>query len=137
MKTNREKPTPVVTCFLESEGKIIILLRSDKVGTYQGKWGGVAGFIESTPVQQALTEIQEETGLSHADIRLVKTGSPIIVADKSLNHQWLVHPFLFHVLNPSKIITDWEHREMRWINPAELGNYDTVPSLLAAYQRVA
>ena len=128
--------THVVTCFLEIESKILILLRSDKVGTYRGKWGGVAGFIESTPDVQAFTEIQEETGLQSIDVVLLKTGDPIIIEDKELDRKWVVHPYLFHVKNASKIKIDWEHREIKWILPEELDNYDTVPGLKEAYQRV-
>jgi len=54
----------VVTCFLESDGEILILRRSRQVGSYQGKWAGVSGFIETTADEQALVEIEEETGLS-------------------------------------------------------------------------
>ncbi len=130
------QPTYVVTCFLESEGKILVLLRSNQVGTYRGKWGGVAGFLESTPEVQAETEIREETGLQPSDVTLIKTGAPLTIEDKELNRQWVVHPFLFHVQNPSKIRIDWEHREMKWIEPGELGRLDTVPGLKEAYQMV-
>ncbi|MDD5191031.1 MAG: NUDIX domain-containing protein [Dehalococcoidales bacterium] len=119
----------VVTCFLEAGGKILVLLRSEKVGTYRGKWGGVAGYIESTPDVQARTEIREETGLQAADIRLVKKGAPLTVNDTQLQRQWIVHPFLFHVINPRKIKIDWEHREMKWIEPAELAHLEAVPGL--------
>ena len=130
------QPTHVVTCFLESDGKILILLRSDKVGTYRGKWGGVAGFLESTPAAQAYTEIREETSLQPSDVTLIKTGKPLTIEDKELDRQWVVHPFLFHVINASKIIIDWEHRAMKWINPAEIDNFDTVPGLKEAYLKV-
>jgi ADP-ribose pyrophosphatase YjhB (NUDIX family) len=131
-----ESSTRVVTCFLESDGKILILLRSEKVGTYRGKWGGVAGFIESTPEQQSLTEIREETGLEAADVSLVKQGDFLTVSDNNLGREWIVYPFLFHVTNASKIKIDWEHREMKWIDPRKLGQFDTVPGLIEAYRKV-
>jgi 8-oxo-dGTP diphosphatase len=45
----------VVTCFLESNGAILILRRSELVGSYQGRWAGVSGYIEqeNTPDEQA------------------------------------------------------------------------------------
>jgi len=132
------QPTHVVTCFLESDGKILVLLRSQRVGTYRGQWGGVAGFLESaSPLEQAFTEIREETGLLPADIALTKQGKPLPVTDPSLNRDWVVHPFLFHVLHPEKIKLDWEHREMKWVLPDELCQLDAVPGLAAAYGRVA
>lgn len=51
----------VVTCFLEHDGKIPLLRRSQRVGTYRGRWAGVSGYIEegNTPYAQALEEIRE------------------------------------------------------------------------------
>jgi 8-oxo-dGTP pyrophosphatase MutT (NUDIX family) len=123
------KPTRVVTSLLESGGKILILLRSKKVGSYQGKWGGVAGFIETDPDTQALTEIREETGLQSTDVTLIRKGVPLQVEDKVLDRKWTVHPYLFHVRDKSKIRIDWEHSEMKWVSPADLGKFDTVPGL--------
>jgi hypothetical protein len=34
---------PVITCFVMYEGKILLLKRSDKVGTYKGFWNSVSG----------------------------------------------------------------------------------------------
>lgn len=61
----------VVTCFLESEGEILILRRSERVGSYQGRWASVSGYIETTPDKQALVEILEEIALEGEDTALV------------------------------------------------------------------
>jgi ADP-ribose pyrophosphatase YjhB (NUDIX family) len=129
----------VVTCFLEHEGKIPLFRRSEKVGTYKGKWAGVSGYIEegNTPLMQALEEIREETGLSEKDIELVKQGEPLEVIDEELNRKWVVHPFRFRVQSPNKIRIDWEHTEMKWIEPEEIGKYETVPNLIETWERVA
>jgi nicotinamide-nucleotide amidase len=65
----------VVTSFLESNNRILILRRSNKVGTYQGRWGGISGYIEKNADQQALTEIKEETGLADNDVKLITRGN--------------------------------------------------------------
>jgi 8-oxo-dGTP diphosphatase len=127
--TTQSKPTPVVTCFLESEGKILLLKRSEQVSSYQGKWAGVSGYLENEPDKQALIEIQEETGLQSSDISLVKKGRPVLIEDKETGSQWMVHPYLFHVKDSSKIRFDWEHKETRWVMPREINNYPTVPGL--------
>ena len=49
----------VVTCFLESANEILILRRSEQVGSYRGRWAGVSGYIETTADEQALVEIEE------------------------------------------------------------------------------
>ena len=119
----------VVTCFLKSENKILLLRRSQQVGTYQGRWAGVSGYIETTADEQALVEIKEETGLSGEDLKLIKRGKPLPIKDKELGIKWVVHPYLFRIKDRGKIKTDWEHKETRWIQPKDIDNYQTVPML--------
>ena len=126
----------VVTCFLESGGKLLLLRRSQQVGSYQGKWAGVSGYVESPPDEQAVIEIREETRLDAGDIRLLKTGEPLVIDDEELGTRWVVHPFLFHVNTPEKVKIDWEHKEYRWINPVDIDTYDTVPGLKNTLERV-
>ena len=126
----------VVTCFLEHGRKILILRRSSRVGTYRRSWAGVSGYIETNDIDQAFTEISEETELYKKDLKLIKQGKPLEVIDKNLNRKWIVHPFLFHVRAPEKIKTDWEHTEIKWIKPGELKKYETVPGLAKALSRV-
>ncbi|MFA5398994.1 MAG: nicotinamide-nucleotide amidohydrolase family protein [Dehalococcoidia bacterium] len=126
----------VVTCFLEQRQLILILRRSNKVGTYQRTWAGVSGYIETDPLDQAYSEIREETGLFKNNIRLVKEGKTVEVVDEKLHRKWIVHPFLFHVLDPDKILIDWEHTECKWIKPGDLSGYTTVPGLDRALRSV-
>ncbi len=134
------RPTHVVTNFLlrtdGNEPRILIVRRSQRVGSYNARWAGISGFIEPgvTPDDQAYTEIREETGLQRDQVRMLKRGSVIEHADASLNRHWYIHPYLFEVLTPDAIKLDWEATEMRWIAPSELGNYETVPKLIEAYE---
>ena len=118
----------VVTCILRNRGRMLILKRSDKVGSYQGSWAGVSGFIEKdeSDEEAARREIVEETGVTMA--RLSKR-----VPARSFRHDdcvWTVHPFLFDVSSRTVNI-DWEHDAYAWIAPAELKEYSTVPGLHA------
>jgi PncC family amidohydrolase len=126
----------VVTCFLKHKGNILILKRSQKVGSYPGKWAGVSGYIEKSDIEQAYTEIKEETGLDKNDVELSVKGEELHVLDANLRRQWVIHPFLFLVRNPDKIKFDWEHTEIKWISPANLINYETVPGLKDVLDRV-
>jgi len=126
----------VVSCFLESDGEILILRRSGQVGTYQGRWAGVSGYIESTADEQALTEIEEETSLSGEDLKLLKKGRPLEVKDNKLGVKWVVHPYLFHIKDRGKIKIDWEHKEVKWIQPKDIDNFETVPKLKETLARV-
>jgi 8-oxo-dGTP pyrophosphatase MutT (NUDIX family) len=126
----------VVTCFLEHKGKILILRRSKKVGSYQGRWAGVSGYVEASYLVQAYTEIKEETGLGKSDVELRVRGKPLQTVDTKLGRRWIVHPFLFFVKEPLKVKIDWEHTETIWIKPEELAKYKTVPGLKDALDRV-
>jgi 8-oxo-dGTP pyrophosphatase MutT (NUDIX family) len=118
----------VATSILLFKGKILILKRSNKVGTYKGKWACVSGYIEEneTPYETAIKEIGEELGLGGVDVELIKEGEVILARDGE--YLWAIHPFLFEIKNPN-ITLDWEHDEFRWIQPEELEKYLTVPKL--------
>ncbi|BCA81068.1 NUDIX domain-containing protein [Desulfuromonas sp. AOP6] len=123
----------VVTAFLRHQGKILLLQRSERVRTYPGSWAAVSGSLEeSTPLAQALREIREETSLGEADLCLVATAPCLEVADTELATRWLIHPFLFEVIDSPGIRLDWEHEKSRWVEAAELARYRTVPALTQA-----
>ncbi|MCL0074699.1 NUDIX pyrophosphatase [Thermodesulfovibrionales bacterium] len=130
----REKQ--VITCFLESDGEILILCRSGQVDSYQGRWAGVSGYIETTADEQALTEIEEETSLGGEDLKLIRRGKPLTTEDEQIGIKWVVHPYLFHIKDRGKIKIDWEHKEMKWIAPKDIDNYQTVPMLKETLSRV-
>ena len=135
--------THVVSCFLlrtdMDQPRILIVRRSQRVGTYNARWAGISGFLETgvTPDEQAYTEIREETGLQREQVRMLKRGAVIEHEDASIGRHWYIHPFLFEVLAPDAIALDWEATEMRWIEPSELQNYETVPKLEEAYRSAA
>jgi len=64
-------------------------------------------------------------------------GLPLEVQDPEIGRKWIVHPFRFRVLKPDKINIDWEHTEAKWIAPEDIGQFETVPNLREAWQRVA
>jgi 8-oxo-dGTP pyrophosphatase MutT (NUDIX family) len=130
--------THVVTCFLEYRGKILLLKRSSQVGSYQQKWAGISGYLEeeTSPEEQALIEIGEETALQESQVVLIKEGDPLPVVDAALNRTWVVHPFRFQVKDLDGLHIDWEHSEYKWISTEEMPQYDTVPGLYQAWQRV-
>ena len=133
------RPTHVVTNILRrtdtTPHKILLVRRSQRVGSYQSHWAGVSGFVEQdvTPEEQAYTEVREETGLQREHVRLLQRGAIVEYIDAEINRHWYIHPFLFEVLTPDAIKTDWEAVDMRWIEPSELTQYETVPKLQEVY----
>ncbi len=121
------KKIKVVTSFLEHDGKILILRRSDKVRTMKHQWAGISGYIESneTSLECAIKEIEEEVGLKKEDVKLVKAAEPLEVPDNERDILWIVNPHIFKTSN-TNIRLDWEHDQYKWIDPEEIANYDTV-----------
>jgi 8-oxo-dGTP diphosphatase len=123
----------VVTCLLENNGKILLLKRSNLVGTYRGLWGGVAGYVEELedPYETAVKEISQEAGIDLDALMLIKKGDPIEFSDtyEGRRYDWIVYPFLFHIEDKGLVRIDWEHEEYRWVFPSEVRKLDTVPGL--------
>ncbi|MCH8207141.1 MAG: NUDIX pyrophosphatase [Chloroflexi bacterium] len=131
------KERPVVTSFLRRGCRVLVLRRSQRVRTHRGKWAAVSGGIEGAdPLEQALLEVREETGLADDELRLVRAGQPLRVPDAEHGVEWVVHPFLFDFEGESEIRLDWEHTECRWVDPGELGTLDTVPMLAETWERL-
>ncbi len=132
----------VVTVFLLHESpegdRILLVRRSGQVGTYQGKWAGISGYIEPgvSPEQQARTELREEAALGPEDVSLVEAGIPLHAPDPAVDTDWVVHPFLFAVKDPGKVRTDWEATEARWIPIESIVEFETVPKLQEALSAV-
>jgi 8-oxo-dGTP pyrophosphatase MutT (NUDIX family) len=116
----------VVTSILKDRSKILLLQRSDRVGSFKGQWAGVSGFIEhgETDDEAVRREMEEEIGSNK--LRLLKHAEPQRFRDGEV--VWCVHPFLFEVRDPD-IRTDWEHKKFEWVAPEDVAKYQTVPGL--------
>lgn len=129
--------TPVVTVFLRHRGDVLLLRRSEDVDSYPGKWGAVAGHLETEdPQSTAQTEIEEETGLPEHEVHLVREGPSFSVTDDDRGTQWTVHPFLFDA-DSREVDLNWETAEAEWASPTVLRRRDTVPDLWRSYRSVA
>jgi 8-oxo-dGTP diphosphatase len=129
METERRH---VVTAFLRDGGRILIVHRSTSVGSFQGYWSGISGYLEGDPLIHVLREIGEETGLRPDEVSLVCQPEPVDIPDRHHPFLWCLHPFLFDVHAPERIHLDWENDDLRWILPEELEQYPTVPALRMA-----
>jgi len=129
--------TEVVTSFLQDEsGRILLLLRSDRVGSFRGRWAGVSGFMESVfPIDQAKKEVREETGISGEALGLAREGD--VVYSRSGDRVFVIHPFRFQLRRPVDVRLDWEHTEFRWVRPEQLPEFPSVPDLDRVWEAVA
>ena len=118
----------VATVILKKDDKILILKRSNKVSSFQGRWSGVSGEIKKNeePAEAAIRELREETGIEAVKDELISADRPIIVTEGE--RVWKVYPFLLRVVSET-ISIEWEHDKYEWIKPCELQNYELVPRL--------
>jgi len=125
------RSTKIVTSFIISNEKFLLLKRSEKVKSMKSLWAGISGIIEKNeePLQRAKIEIFEELGIKEDQIKLLKTAELMrVISPQYKNHEWEIFPFLFEANNP-EIKLNWENSEYKWISTDELNNYKTVPNL--------
>ncbi len=128
----------MVTCFVERDRRVLVLKRSEKVGTYRGCWSGVSGYLETPdPIEQAWIELREELGATADDLTLERIGSPLVILDETSGRRWRVHPFRFLARPSFEPRLDWENLEARWVSPKALSSMTTVPELPKTWAQVA
>jgi len=129
---------PTVTCFLQNDGELLLMRRSDAAGSEPGRWGTVGGHIPDDvgrePGTAARAEIAEAVGLE-ADVELVRRGEPFPVEDTDQGARWLVYPFLFDCASRA-VETNADAATAEWVHPPELLRRATVPRLWTSYDRV-
>ena len=118
----------VISSFLVHQRKFLILKRSMFVGSFQGYWSCISGYREEDekPLETALREISEETQKTRASLTLLKSTGPLYSEIPAVIFE--SHWFLFES-EDKDISLDWEHDEFKWIKPAEIGKFKTVPWL--------
>ncbi len=136
MRTSSLDATAVVTAFLYRRGRVLLLKRSERVGTYPGRWAGVSGYLERPPLEQALVEVTEETGVGAEQLSLRGIGVPMLVRDRDISGTWLVYTFLFRLSAGVHMRTNWESQTWEWVRPEDIASRETVPGLAQGVARV-
>ena len=123
----------VVGCFLEYDGKFVILLRHAHKPN-GGTWGLPAGKVENDEpdIEAMLRELREETGYEAAVSEMEYVREDEFQFDKD-------PPFIF-VVYKVKLSRPYEmvmesaaHQECRWIDPKSC--YD-LPNLIPGFKKV-
>jgi len=88
----------------------------------------VTGYVESAtdPLGQAWTELEEELGLCPPGIHLVRQLDPVPLTSPSSARNFLVHPFLFECDPTPRLVLNWEHDDVQWVDPSRLDAGDCV-----------
>ena len=123
--SNFHKKLDVVSCFVEYNGKHLLLQRQPHK-TYGGQWGPPAGKVEmgESLAQAMIREILEETGLSLPEEKLDYF--------KSVNLRHGDFDFEYHMFSTTLSdqlaikIDPSEHQESVWVSPEEAVQVDLV-----------
>ena len=121
----------VVMCILKNEDKILLLKREPNDDIYPGRWNFVCGTMEQDekPLETAIREIGEESGITKDNLRLLKQGEPSTRADKDIGFTFYNNPFLFEA-NTNEVRLDHENTDYVWIKPDELLDYYLSPGTI-------
>lgn len=135
------QPRAVVAVIVEWRGRIALFKRSQSVGHDQGRWHCITGYLEpgTTPEEQALMELREETGLIENELIDFRHGVPLRLRDEWGN-PWLVHTFT--VISPRRrLIINDEHDAFRWVAPSKISRFSNrvawLDRVLDAFQKRA
>lgn len=114
----------VVAVVLECRGRLALLKRSAAVHHDQGRWHCVTGYLEPghTPLQQAMEELFEETGLRLVDLVALAPGRVLTIPDGK-DTRWHVHTFRA-VTQQRRLIMNWEHDAYRWTTRRGVCRFD-------------
>lgn len=125
---NFNKRFDIVGCFIECNGKFLLLRRDPKKAN-GNKWGLPAGKRDDgETLEQALVrEVFEETGIAILDSD-IKQYRSLFVRDGDVDLEW--HMFTTHVaVEPHVIISLIEHTEYKWVTPKESLQMDLIHDL--------
>jgi len=107
-------------CYLQREGKTLMVNVKKKGGMHEGKWNGLGGKINEgeTPEECAVREVFEESGLKIKEPKLVGVISFPFNVSKA-GESWIV--FVFSAENfEGKIIDNSAEGELAWIDNGKL-----------------
>jgi alpha-beta hydrolase superfamily lysophospholipase/8-oxo-dGTP pyrophosphatase MutT (NUDIX family) len=120
---------PVINLYIrDKKGSILIIKRSQKVGTHKGLWHGIGGYVSpgEPAVKTARREAEEELGINSRYLRLIKKADPYKFYEKEYDKDWKVTPILMESA-AKKIKLNWEADKYLWVWPNRLTNYIKIP----------
>ncbi len=105
---------------LNSEGKMLILQRSEKSGA-GGKWSLAGGALEhgEDPIESIKREINEEARLTVANIKTFSTRSYI----RETNDFVVMIGYTCDAVS-EEVTLNWEHDNFQWLSKADALNLD-------------
>lgn len=103
----------VSACYVEKDNKVLLLLNASHKSE-GGKWGVPAGKLEKEeiPLECAVRELFEETGIQVDPSRQVKTLGAVYI--RKPNFDYVYHMFAIHLDDFPLISLSMEHAHYAW-----------------------
>lgn len=122
----------VASCYLRVKGKILMLKRASNKSD-PGVWGLPGGKLEKgeTPLEAAVREFSEETGIVLESVRLHPIASFYI----RRKEEYLYHTFASFLEEFPPIILSPEHDESRWVALDEVQSLPLIPGSKEVFRR--
>ena len=118
----------VIHCILFHKNKILLLQRNQGMRYYPGYWSGVCGVVDEhiSLKDKVSRKIEEETGITKGEMKIVVQKNPIEYAEKVYGKIWEITPILAEV-DPKGMHFDWNCQDHAWVTPEEALDYNVVP----------
>lgn len=116
----------IVAVLVTHRGRLCLLRRSRLVGSDQGRWHCVTGYLEAgvTPDRQALRELAEETGLWPEDLVSFEAG-PVLNLPDGRSGSWRVLVYRAETAH-GRLALNWEHDDACWVSWPATGSRELV-----------
>ncbi|MGW2998737.1 NUDIX hydrolase [Streptomyces sp. NPDC001155] len=113
-----------IECWITNPDQGVLLLQVPaRPGKYEAFWQPITGGIEDgeTPLQAALREIREETGLKLTESQLIEIAANLVVV---ISPEETIIKTLYAASTPdAKVITNpLEHQAHQWLPPAQVAD---------------
>ena len=107
---------------LVKDGKILLLLRSDKSYWRPGIWGPPGGHVDSgeTPIQAAVRETFEESGLT------VKSADLKPLLQRTKHNFGMIYYYITDKFIGGQVTLSYEHKGFTWVDMKKIDGYNTI-----------
>ena len=108
----------VIAAVITHQDRIGAFRRSSEVKWDSGQWHCVTGYVPpgTSPLNQAIIEVHEETGISGDDLTL--RGAAVFDKVGDDGQIWRIHAFHFASAT-NELALNWEHDASRWVTVQE------------------
>jgi 8-oxo-dGTP pyrophosphatase MutT (NUDIX family) len=114
----------ILVGIVKTNGKVLILKRSNNEKYDPGRWEFVSGFPKNSNYEEQIEKkAAEETGL---EAKITKSGHQFEVNDEY--GVWLINPFLLSSTS-TDVKLEKSHTDYQWIKPNQLQDFNCVKDL--------